>query len=134
MSLTIQTPTDGALRIIGAFVAVDLNGQPVGTVANIIAETTTARTLALTDAGAFITTTSGSTTTVTVPANASVAFATGTQISFAQLGSGQLVFTTLGIATIFSKAGNLKVSAQYAGAVLTKTGTNTWLLVGDLTA
>jgi len=35
---------------------------------------------------------------------------------------------------INSKNSNKKISSRYSGAVLTKVDTNTWLLLGDLTA
>ena len=53
-------------------------------------ETTTERTLALTDAGTFISAENASGTEVTIPTNASVAFTQGTEIDFIQKTAGAL--------------------------------------------
>lgn len=72
--------------------------------------------------------------TYTVPNNSSVAFPVGTQIDLIQLGSGQVSIAAAGGVTIGSKSGFLKVAAQYVGVTLIKTGTNSWVLLGDLVA
>lgn len=71
---------------------------------------------------------------ITVPLNASVAFPTGTRIEVVQTGSAQTSFVPVSGVTINSKFSNRKISARYGGATLIKTGTDTWLLIGDLTA
>lgn len=100
---------------------------------NIITESTTARTLAIGDAFKYIRTTNGSATTITVPLNASVAFATGTQIDVFQAGAGQVTFAATGGVTINYNTG-LKIGAQYKAATLKKVATDTWDLVGGLSA
>ena len=94
--------------------------------------TGTSKTLALSDAYSFQNCGNAAAQTITVPLNSSVAFPIGTTINFAQIGAGQVDFAATGGVTILSKLGNLKISIQYAGATLTKTATDTWLLVGDL--
>lgn len=91
-------------------------------------------TLALTDAGTFQKCTKGTAMTITVPTNASVAFVTGTEIDIYQQGAGQVTIAAAGGVTINSVFGNLKIGNQYTGASLKKTDTNTWELVGNLTA
>lgn len=73
-------------------------------------------------------------TTVTVPANSSVAFPVGTQIECIQEGAGKVTFAAAGGVTIKSQAGNLSIGAQYVGVSLIKTATDTWYLVGNLIA
>lgn len=71
---------------------------------------------------------------ITIPLNASVAFPIGTRIEAVQTGSAQTSFIPVSGVTLNSKFSNRKISARYGGATLIKTGTNTWLLIGDLTA
>lgn len=94
----------------------------------------TSKTFALSDAGTLQVCSNAATQTLTVPTNASVAFALGTKIDLFQQGAGQVVIAAAGGVTIQSKSGNLKLAAQYSGATLTFLGSNTWSLVGDLTA
>lgn len=71
---------------------------------------------------------------ITIPTNASVPFAIGTRIEAVQTGSAQTSFVAASGVTINSKFSNKKISARYGGATLIKTATDTWLLIGDLTA
>ena len=71
---------------------------------------------------------------VTVPLNSSVAFATGTTITVTQTGSGQLTLVATGGVTINSYQSQLKLAGQYASVQLIKTGTDTWLAIGNLVA
>lgn len=100
---------------------------------SINAQTGTSYTLTLADANKFITLTNASAITLTVPNNSSVAYPTGTRISFAQLGTGQVTVVAAGGVTVSSDPG-LKIAARYGGAELIKLATNTWLLVGRLSA
>lgn len=97
-------------------------------------QTGTTYTLVLSDAGKFLTFGNASATTVTIPSNANVAFYTDTTLSVCQTGAGKVTFTGQSGVTINSQAGNKSIAAQYAGAVLQKTGTDTWLLIGNLIA
>ena len=73
----------------------------------------------------------GSATTLTVPANSSVAFAIGTQIDLEQQGAGQLTVAAAGGVTIRT-AETLKLRKQYSTASLKKLATDEWILAGDL--
>ena len=97
-------------------------------------QTGTSYTLVLTDAGKMVTMANASAITLTVPPNASVAFPVNTRIDLLQYGAGQVTIAAGSGVTIYSKASALKLSAQYAGATLWKKATNTWVLVGDITA
>jgi hypothetical protein len=100
---------------------------------SINAQTGTTYTLVLTDNSKLITLTNDDAITLTIPTNASVAFPIGTQIDLVQNGAGAVTFAGAGV-TINSKDGNKTTNGQYVGVSLIKTDTNTWLLLGDLTA
>jgi hypothetical protein len=95
---------------------------------------TASYTLVLTDAGKMITMNVGSGNTLTVPPNSSVAFPTNTRIDLIQFGAGQTTVTAGAGVTIYSSGSKLKLSGQYSGASLWKQATNTWILIGDITA
>ena len=97
------------------------------------AQTGTTYTLVLADAGKLVTLSNASAITLTVPTNASVAFPTGTQILFAQLGAGQVTVAAAGGVTVNSRGAALKVAGQYGMATLIKTASDTWILTGDIT-
>jgi len=99
-------------------------------------DSTTARTLSLSDKFASLQFTSGSAVTVTIPTNASVAFPTGSYIELYQWGAGQVsvVAATPATTSIRSTDSQVKLRTQYSSAVLVKVGTDEWLLTGDLTA
>jgi hypothetical protein len=97
-----------------------------------------AYTLAASDAGKLLLASNSTTAgTVNVPTNASVSFATGTQITILQTGSGQLTIsaTTPATTTILSTgstAASPKCRAQYSAITLIKTATDTWYAMGDI--
>jgi hypothetical protein len=92
-----------------------------------------AYTLVSGDAGKLITINSVSTANLTIPTNASVPMTIGTHIDFIQLGAGQVTISgNIGV-TINYTPGN-KLRTQYAGASVIKIGTDTWCLVGDISA
>ena len=93
----------------------------------------TAHTLTLTEDGKLLRLTANAAVTLTVPAHADVPFPTGTQIVFAQAGTGAVTVTAAGGVTVTSRRGYVTTGAG-AVATLIKTDTNTWLLTGDLGA
>jgi hypothetical protein len=97
---------------------------------------TASHVLELSDAGRTIDMNVSTANTVTVPTNASVPFLIGTQIAFVQTGAGQTNFIASDPNTviILSKNSNRKISSRYSPATLIKRDTDTWVLVGDLTA
>jgi hypothetical protein len=98
------------------------------------AQTGTTYTLVLTDAGKMVTMTNGSANTLTVPANSSVAFPVNTRLDIIQYGAGQTTIAAGSGVTIYSSGSKLKLTGQYSGASLWKKATDTWVLVGDITA
>jgi len=91
-------------------------------------------TIAKTDAGKTLNVDSSSDVTITVPLNSSVPFIKGQKVEIVRNGSGNVIFQGANGVTINSKFMNKKIAAQYSGAILVKIDTNTWLLIGDLTA
>ena len=94
-----------------------------------------AYTLIPTDAGLSLKLTDATDSIIYVPENASNSFKIGQKIEILRLGTGNVSVAPLtGNVTLNSKNGNRKIASQYSGAVLTKVDTNSWLLIGDLTA
>jgi hypothetical protein len=96
------------------------------------AQTGTTYTLVLTDNGRLVTLSNAAAITLTVPTNASVAFATGAVINIQQIGAGQV--TVAGAAGVTLNGTGTKTRAQWSAASLIKTATDTWTLIGDITA
>jgi len=95
---------------------------------------TTDYNLGLADAGQTLLIDSTSDRTVTVPLNSSVPFAIGQRLDVVRLNTGNVTFAGAVGVTINSKNSNKKIAARYSGATLIKYGTDTWVLIGDLTA
>jgi hypothetical protein len=98
---------------------------------SINAQTGTTYTLVLGDKNKLITLSNSSAITLTVPTNTSVAFPTGSQINLSQNAIGQVTIVGDTGVTINATPG-LKLRDQYSSATLVKIGTNSWLLMGDL--
>jgi hypothetical protein len=90
-------------------------------------------TLVLADRGKLVEISNGSANNLTVPANSSVAFPVGTQIHILQTGAGQTTVVAAGGVTI-NPAATLKLRQQWSAATLVKRATNTWILMGDISA
>jgi hypothetical protein len=97
------------------------------------AQTGTTYTTVLADQGKLVELSNASSITLTVPLNSSVAYPTGTQINLLQTGAGQVTVAGAGGVTVNATPG-LKLRAQWSSATLIKRGTDTWVLVGDLSA
>jgi NO-binding membrane sensor protein with MHYT domain len=93
---------------------------------------TASYTLVITDIGKVVEMNVGTANNLTVPLNATVAFAIGSRIDIAQIGAGQTTVVATGGVTIRQRESKLKLTAQYAGASLYKRGTDEWMLFGDL--
>ena len=98
------------------------------------ADTTTAYTLVLGDAGKYVTLSNAASITLTIPTNATVGFDVGTVVNVVQLGAGQVTIAGAGGVTVNSEGSKLKLKGQYAVASLLKTATNTWVALGNLSA
>ena len=93
---------------------------------DVRADTTTAYTLVLGDAGRQVTMNNAAASTLTIPPNASVAFAVGVKIQVIQLGAGAVTLTAGAGVTINSLSTSL-ILGQYQVATLIKQATNTWV-------
>lgn len=91
-------------------------------------------TLVLGDAGKTLLIDSTIDRTVNVPLNSSVPFAIGQRLDVVRLNTGNVTFAGAVGVTLNSKNSNKKIAARYSGATLIKTDTDTWVLIGDLTA
>ena len=94
---------------------------------------TSSYTLVLADSSNLVEMSNASANNLTVPLNSSVAFAVGAQIHILQTGAGQTTVVATGGVTINASPG-LKLRAQWSAATLIKRATDTWVLVGDLSA
>ena len=99
------------------------------------AQTGTSYTLAATDASNLVTASNASAIAVTIPTNAAVPFAVGTQITIAQYGAGQVTISGAGGVTVVSTGATASAPAlrtRYATATVIQTSANNWLVVGDI--
>lgn len=91
----------------------------------------TAYTLALSDDGQYIRTGSASATTITIPTNATVAFAIGAVVTIEQGAAGLVSIAAAGGVTLNSRSGAVNSAGQWAVIQLKKVATDTWTLIGD---
>jgi hypothetical protein len=119
----------------GAAIVVDDGGDTITIAAGpatLNAQTGTTYTLVLTDAQKAVTLTNASAITLTIPANGSVAFPTGTAIELHQGGAGTVTVTAGGGVTLQSRGSAVALAGQYAIALLRKVASDTWRLTGDI--
>ena len=111
-SLTVANSIDAA----GYFVGRGINAQ------------TASYTTVLTDAGKTVSMTNAGATTLTIPANSSVAYVVGTRINILNLGVGACTPTAGAGVTI---SGTISALVTNASASVIKTATNTWSYISD---
>lgn len=99
----------------------------------VLNQQTASYTLVLTDKNKIVEISNASATTLTVPADNSVNFPTGAQLTVLQTGAGQVTLTAASGVTINATPG-LKLRTQWASATLVKRAANTWVALGDLAA
>lgn len=97
------------------------------------AQTGTTYTLVIGDRGQVVTMDNASANTLTIPANASVAFDVGTCVNVIQIGAG---VTTIegdtGVTVNGVSAGSGAINNRYQGVSLLKVATDTWIASGDI--
>jgi hypothetical protein len=91
-------------------------------------------TLVLGDRGKVIEVNSASDLTITVPTNATAAFATGATVAVTRRGPGDVTIAGSGGVTLRSDLGRLKIGKQYSAIVLLKIGADEWMVLGNLKA
>lgn len=94
---------------------------------------TASYTLVLADKNKIVEMSVATANTLTVPPNSSVAYAVGSQINILQTGAGQTTVTA-GAGVTINAAPGLKMRTQWSYATLVKRATDTWVLVGDISA
>jgi hypothetical protein len=126
----------GGAAVKHVFVSEALNAFEAGLNETIPlnSQTGTTYTLAVNDSGQLVTLSNAAAITLTVPTNATVPFAIGTQITITQANSGQVTVAGAVGVTVNSADGDLKLRTQWSAATLIKTNTNSWILIGDITA
>jgi hypothetical protein len=98
----------------------------------VTAQTGTAYTVGTADVGKLVTLSNVAAQTITIPANASVAFAIGDQINFFNLSTGTATFVAGGTAVIRSAGSKLKLAEQYAVCTVVKWDTDAWVMLGNV--
>jgi hypothetical protein len=96
----------------------------------INAQTGTTYTPVLADNGKLVTLSNASAITLTVPTNASVAYATGAQINIQAIDAGQV--TVVGDTGVTVNGTGTKLRTQWSAATIVKVATDTWTLIGDI--
>ena len=105
-----------------------------GKIADILTNAQTASyTLVLADKNKIIEMNVGSANDLTVPANSVVAFPVGTQIQVLQTGAGKTRILAGGGVTVNATPG-VYMRAQWSGVTLLKRASDTWVVMGDLSA
>ena len=127
-SVTLVTPNIG----IATATSIAASGNVVSHIATN-AQVGTTYSLVLADDGKVVEVSNASPITVTVPLNSSIAFPVGTQILVLQTGAGQITLAGAAGVTVNATPG-LKLRAQYSSATLIKRATDTWVVIGDLSA
>lgn len=89
-------------------------------------------TLSLAERNKVVTMTGTAAQTITIPANATVNFKIGTQITFVQQGTGTVTFAPSSGVALYSKDTKRTIDGQYASATLVKTAADTWSIIGAL--
>lgn len=96
--------------------------------------TSTSYTFALNDANKLIEFDNASAITAVIPANSSASFNIGARIDLLQIGAGQVTASAEAGVTLNGYGDATKLSGQWAAASLVKRGTDTWVLIGNITA
>ena len=102
---------------------------------SVNAQTGTTFTPALSDAASIVTLFNASAIAVTIPTNASVAYAVGTQLNFIQTGSGQPTISGASGVTVSSTGATStspKIRVINGMATAIQTAANVWYVVGDI--
>lgn len=100
----------------------------------VVTESTTARLLALTDAGAYIRHTNASNSTVTMPPQADVAWLDDTEVHIRRSAAGNLTLTPGAGVTLNAPSGGTLVMTNNMSVTLKRAGSNIWDVIGQTVA
>ena len=89
-------------------------------------------TLSANEAGTTQECASGAAFTVTMPSNANDPLPVGYTTTLVQGDGNAITFSGQSGVTLNSKNGNTSTNGQWSAATIIKTGTDTWLIIGDL--
>lgn len=89
-------------------------------------------TLQITDNGSIINLTNSTPIQINIPLSSAINIPIGTKIIFKQENIGEITFIPILGVTLNSFSSFTTINGQYNGAILVKTGINTWWLYGDL--
>jgi Major tropism determinant N-terminal domain len=128
LEATTVTPSSGVVFSDGT-----QTKQGVPSQTTITSKTADYTLSSLSERDSMIEVNSSSAVTITVPANSSVAYPVGTTIDLLRVGSGAVTIAAGSGVTLNYTPGN-KLRAQWSSASLFKRATDTWVLVGDLSA
>jgi hypothetical protein len=126
-SLTLTTPNIGAAIGASLFATNAVIDHPATN------ERTSNYTLLIGDDGIIVEANSTSPITITVSLNSTTPFPIGTKITLIRTNTGTVTIAGVVGVTINATPG-LLLRAQWSAATLLKRGTNTWLLMGDLSS
>jgi hypothetical protein len=99
----------------------------------IVQKTASYTLSSLTERDNLIEVASASGTTLTIPLNATIAYPVGTSIDILQTSTGQVTIAGAAGVTVNATPG-LKLRTQWSSATLFKRATDTWVVMGDLSA
>ena len=99
----------------------------------IIQKTASYTLSSLTERDSLIEVSSGSGTTITIPADSAVNYPVGTSIDILQTSTGQVTIAGAAGVTVNATPG-LKLRTQWSSASLLKRAADTWVVMGDLSA
>jgi len=126
-SVTLTTPNIGAAIGASLYATNAVIDHPATN------ERTANYTLLIGDDGIIVEANSTSPITITVPLNSTTAFPIGTKITLIRTNTGTVTIAAVVGVTVNATPG-LLLRAQWSAATLLKRGTNTWLLMGDLSS
>lgn len=135
-SMTSPTVSSGALTVSATgitFTDGTQTKEAIPSRTTIVQKTDSYTLSALTERDNLIEMGKATAQTLTIPANSSVAYPVGTSIDILQTGAGQVTIAGAGGVTVNATPG-LKLRAQWSSATLFKRATDTWVVMGDLTA
>ena len=133
-SPTLVTPTLGAASATSiAFSDGTQSKEGVPSRTSINGQTGTSYTVVLGDRDSLVELSNTGAITLTIPTNATAAFPVGTSIDILQTNSGQVTVAGASGVTVNATPG-LKLRAQWSSATLFKRATDTWVVMGDLSA
>jgi hypothetical protein len=98
-------------------------------------QTASAYTLALTDAGKVVLLSGSVAQTVTIPAESSASFVTGTTIGVLSGGNASVTIQGASLVTLNSTVGSgsaVSLTDAYTAAQLFKSASNTWIAIGSI--